>query len=314
MSRGAARRRARAVVFAYHNVGVRCLRVLLAHDVEVALVVTHEDRADEAIWFDSVAAAARENELPVATPGDPNAPDFVARVRALDPDFLFSFYYRQMLGEGLLGAAARGAYNMHGSLLPKYRGRVPVNWAVIRGERETGATLHRMVAKPDAGAIVARQAVPVLPDDTAGEVFAKVTVAAEIALDRVLPQLLDGSAAHLEQDLAAGSYFGGRGPEDGRIDWRQDAAAVHDLVRGVAPPYPGALTTVAGRPARVLRSRVLAGAAPRPGGPGLYADGLHLRADCGRGVLQILRLEIDGEPVDAAGLVARFGAAKLPFS
>ena len=311
---GEAARRARAVVFAYHNVGVRCLRVLLAHGVEVALVVTHEDRADEAIWFDNVAAAARENELPVAMPGDPNAPDFVARIRALDPDFLFSFYYRQMLGEALLGAAARGAYNMHGSLLPKYRGRVPVNWAVIRGERETGATLHRMVARPDAGAIVVQQAVPILPDDTAGEVFGKVTVAAEIALDRVLPQLLDGTAAHREQDLAAGSYFGGRKPEDGRIDWRQDAAAVHNLVRGVAPPYPGALTTVAGRPARVLRSRVLAGAGPRPGGPGIYADNLHLRADCDRGVLQILRLEIDGEPVGAAGFVARFGASKIPFS
>ncbi|MFZ5540926.1 MAG: formyltransferase, partial [Pseudomonadota bacterium] len=234
----AAPRRPRAVVFAYHNVGVRCLRVLLAHDVDVRLVVTHEDRPDETIWFDSVAATARECELDVAMPADPNAPGFVARVCSLAPDFVFSFYYRQMLGEPLLAAAARGAYNMHGSLLPKYRGRVPVNWAVIRGERETGATLHRMVAKPDAGAIVAQQAVPILPDDTAAEVFAKVTVAAEIALDRVLPKLLAGTAEHREQDLGAGSYFGGRRPEDGRIDWSQDATTIHNLVRGVAPPYP----------------------------------------------------------------------------
>jgi methionyl-tRNA formyltransferase len=314
MSQTAAPRRPGAVVFAYHNVGVRCLRVLLAHDVDVRLVVTHEDRADETIWFGSVAEVARENELQLATPTDPNVPEFVARVCALAPEFIFSFYYRQMLDESLLACAARGAYNMHGSLLPKFRGRVPVNWAVIHGERETGATLHRMVTKPDAGAIVAQEAVPILPDDTAGEVFAKVTVAAEIALDGVLPRLLDSRAAHRDQDLAAGSYFGGRRPEDGRIDWRQDSTSIHNLVRGVAPPYPGALTTIAERPARVLRSRLLPDAAPRPGGPGIYVDGAALRADCGRGVLQLLQLEIDGAPVDAAEFAARFGVGKLALT
>jgi len=302
------------VVFAYHNVGVRCLRVLLAHGVDVLLVVTHEDRADETIWFESVAAAARENELPVEMPADPNRPDFVVRLRMLAPEFIFSFYYRQMLDESLLASASRGAYNMHGSLLPKYRGRVPVNWAVIRGERETGATLHRMVAKPDAGAIVAQQAVPILPDDTAAEVFAKVTVAAEIALDRALPRLLDGSAEHREQDLSAGSYFGGRRPEDGRIDWRQDAASIHNLVRGVAPPYPGAFTVIAGRAARLLRSRLLPAARARAGGPGIYVERTVLRADCGHGVLQVLRLEIDGAPVDAEAFAARFGADKIPLA
>jgi methionyl-tRNA formyltransferase len=309
----AAPRRPRAVVFAYHNVGVRCLRVLLAHDVDVRLVVTHEDRPDETIWFESVAATARECELDVAAPADPNAPAFVARVQALAPDFIFSFYYRQMLGAPLLAAAGRGAYNMHGSLLPKYRGRVPVNWAVIRGERETGATLHRMVEKPDAGPIVAQQAVPILPDDTAAEVFAKVTVAAEIALDRVLPKLLAGTAEHREQDLAAGSYFGGRTPADGRIDWSLDAQSIHNLVRGVAPPYPGAFTTIGGAAARVLRTRLLAEAAPRSPAPGIYAEGGRLVADCGRGVLQVLRLEVDGAPIDAAAFVARFGTGKIPL-
>jgi methionyl-tRNA formyltransferase len=304
----------RAVVFAYHNVGVRCLRVLLAHGVEVVLVVTHEDTAGETIWFDSVAATARENDLPVAMPADPNEPQFVARVAALAPDLIFSFYYRQMLSATLLATAARGAYNMHGSLLPKYRGRVPVNWAVIRGERETGATLHRMVAKPDAGAIVAQEAVPILPDDTAAEVFAKVTVAAELALDRVLPLLIAGTAEHREQDLAAGSYLGGRKPEDGRIDWTRDAATIHNLVRGVAPPYPGAFTTVASRPARVLRTRVLPAEATRPSESGLATAGERMLAHCGRGVLQILRLEIDGEAVDAAALRARFGVNKIALS
>src|SRR5262249_5467118 len=156
------------------------------------------------------------------------------------PDFLFSFYYRHMLKPALLSAARRGALNMHGSLLPKYRGRVPVNWAVIKGETETGATLHYMTEKPDAGDIVDQQAVTILADDTAVDVFNKVTAAAATVLDRSLPALVAGTAVRHPQNLSVGSYYGGRRPEDGRIDWTQSASAVHNLVRGVAPPYPGA--------------------------------------------------------------------------
>src|SRR5690242_10512846 len=132
----------RAVVFGYHNVGVRCLKVLLAHGMAVPLVVTHEDSPGETIWFDSVARTAAEHGIDVITPDDPDAADVAARVAAARPDFIFSFYYRRMLGRKLLALAPRGALNMHGSLLPKYRGRVPVNWAIIQGEAETGATLH----------------------------------------------------------------------------------------------------------------------------------------------------------------------------
>ncbi len=190
----------RAVVFAYHDVGVRCLRTLYAHGVEVPLVVTHEDSPSEVIWFDSVAKHARWHGSEVAVPADPNEPGFIAKVAALRPDFIFSFYYRFMLKAELLAIPPRGDINMHGSLLPHYRGRVPVNWAVLHGERQAGATLHVMEVKPDAGGIAAMQAIPILPDDTAAEVFRKVTVAAEIALDGVLPALLDGTAAIRPQD------------------------------------------------------------------------------------------------------------------
>jgi methionyl-tRNA formyltransferase len=215
----------RAVVFGYHNVGVRCLKVLLAHGVDVRLVVTHEDNPNETIWFDSLASVARDYGIPCITPADANTPEMFERLESLAPDFLFSFYYRQMLKAPLLATVRQGGYNMHGSLLPRYRGRVPVNWAVLHGETETGATLHRMVEKPDAGEVVGRQSVPILPDDTARDVFGKVTVAAEMLLNRVLPDLLDGTAPHLPLDLTQGSYFGGRKPEDGRIDWGQPAQA-----------------------------------------------------------------------------------------
>ena len=169
-----------AVVFAYHDVGVRCLSVLLAHGIDVRLVVTHHDNPAEEIWFASVAEAAERHDLRVIRPADPNTPEIVAQVRAAAPDFLFSFYYRSMLREALLSVPRIAALNMHGSLLPRYRGRVPVNWAILHGETETGATLHHMVAKPDAGAIVASESVPILPDDIALDVFRKVTCAAEL--------------------------------------------------------------------------------------------------------------------------------------
>lgn len=291
---------ASAVVFAYHDVGVRCLSVLLAHGVRVPLVVTHEDDPNENVWFGSVKRLAELNGIPVLTPADPKGDDLAARVEALNPDFLFSFYYRFMLGERLLRAPARGALNMHGSLLPKFRGRVPVNWAIIHGERQTGASLHYMELKPDAGDMVDQMAVPILPDDTASQVFNKVTVAAECVLDRSLPGLLLGTAARKPLDLKSGSYHGRRRPEDGRIDWKQPAWAVHNLIRAVAPPYPGAYSTLAGKPLKLLASHYPDQPAKHMT-PTLYIESTgRCYADCGDGKrIEILALELDGRRLEA---------------
>ena len=199
---------------------------------------------------------------------------------------------------------------MHGSLLPKYRGRVPVNWAVIKGERETGATLHQMVAKPDAGGIVDQDAVPIGPEDTAAEVFGKVTGAAERVLARALPGLIAGSARIRPQNLSLGSYYGGRKPEDGRIDWAKSAREVHDLVRGVAPPYPGAYTRIGAMTLRILRTRLEPKRRPRSGAPGLYFEAGAFFADCGDGkVLRLLELDAQGCALDPAA----FADQKIAF-
>jgi len=301
-------------VFAYHDVGARCLRVLLGHGIHVPLVVTHADDPRENIWFERVVDVAAKNELNVIMPTDPNAREVVDRVAACAPDFLFSFYYRSMLKPALLALPRRGALNMHGSLLPKYRGRAPVNWAVLHGERHTGATLHYMTDKPDAGDIVAQQAVPILPDDTAADVLRKVAVAAEIALDAALPALIAGTAPRVAQDLTQGSYFGGRTPEDGRIDWSRNARQIHDLVRAVAPPYPGAMTMIAGVPARILATRVIDDSASAPREPALDVGDGRITVRCGGGgILAISTLEIDGAPVDAANVLARFERAIVPL-
>ncbi len=301
-----------AVVFAYHNVGVRCLSVLLAHGVDVKLVVTHRDNPDENIWFESVADLATLHNIEVITPDNPNAPEIVEKIAALRPDFFFSFYYREMLKAPLLTIPRAGALNMHGSLLPKYRGRVPVNWAIIRGETETGATLHYMTEKPDNGDIVAQQAVPILPDDNALQVFQKVTVAAEMTLNQVLPELLAGRAPRVKQDLSLGAYFGGRRAEDGVIDWQQNAVDIHNLVRAVAPPYPGAMTRLMNMPMRILQTLLVKGSAQ--GKPAFYVEGRRAYAICGQGMLEIVRFELDGREISAAEFAGKYGTQRFEFN
>ncbi|MFZ9615714.1 MAG: formyltransferase [Fluviibacter sp.] len=273
----------KAVVFAYHEVGARCLQALLDGGVDVQLVITHTDDPNERIWFTSVAELAAKANIPVITPESASEPDVQARIAAIAPDYIFSFYYRQMIPMSVLNLAKIAPLNMHGSLLPKYRGRVPINWAVLHGETETGATLHVMAEKPDAGDIVAQRAVPIGPDETAGEVFANVTAAAAETLKGVLPQLLKGNVPRSPNNLAEGSYFGGRKPEDGRIHWEQTAQQVYNLIRAVAPPYPGAFTDVATANGT---ERITINAARRMEGtfdraPGIYRTGSKVIGVCG---------------------------------
>jgi methionyl-tRNA formyltransferase len=293
----------RAIVFAYHDVGVRCLKVLLSAGVEVPLVVTTQDDPNETRWFASVSATAQEYGLPIVTAAEANTAELERTVAELRPDFLFSFYFRSLIGAPLLNAARLGALNIHGSLLPRYRGRAPVNWAILHGERETGATLHYMTARADAGDIVDQQAVPILEDDEAREVFNKVTVAAEIVLARSLPGLIAGTAPRVAQRLEDGKYFGRRRPEDGKIDWTRSAREIHDLVRAVAPPFPGAFAQVDGQRWMIHKTRV----EPRTIDPSerarlFGADGSCYVACRDGGVLQILAAMNGASPVDLPAL------------
>jgi methionyl-tRNA formyltransferase len=304
-----------AVIFAYHNVGVRCLKVLLACGVDVRLVVTHEDNPEEKIWFGSVRQLCVENGIPCITPANPNTPDIEARVAALGADFIFSFYYRHILKAPLLQSARLGAYNMHGSLLPRYRGRVPVNWAVLHGEKETGATLHQMTIKPDDGPLVDQFSVPILPDDTAREVFEKVTVAAEICLYRTLPNLIAGTAIHRPQDLSQGAYFGGRRAEDGRINWQQNARQIHNLIRAVTRPYPGAFSDFPEGRLVVWRTRVIDDTdVSSASGKLEWHDGRIEIFPLGGGTLQVLEAEFSGVSLNAVDEVFRLNGQHLPAS
>jgi methionyl-tRNA formyltransferase len=244
----------RAVVFAYHDVGVNCLKALLSAGIQIDLVVTHQDDPNENVWFGSVAKLCEDKKIAYITPNANELMDLIPRIQKLEPDYLFSFYYRHMIPAELLACAKIAALNMHGSLLPKYRGRAPVNWAILHGETETGATLHIMEVKPDAGDIVGQSAVSIDPNETATDVFGKVSQAAVAVINQVLPELVQGRIPKKPNLLAQGSYFGGRKPADGEILWHQSAKQVHDLVRAVAPPYPGAFTVWQGQRMIVART------------------------------------------------------------
>ena len=262
-----------AVVFAYHDVGVHCLKALLSEGIQVDLVVTHQDDPNENVWFGSVAKLCEDKKIPYITPNANQLTDLITQLKKLSPDYLFSFYYRYMIPVELLACVKIGALNMHGSLLPKFRGRAPVNWAILHGETETGATLHIMEAKPDAGDIVGQSAVLIGPNETATDVFGKVSQAAVAVMNQVLPELVQGRIPRKPNNLLQGSYFGGRKPADGEILWHQTAQQVHNLVRAVAPPYPGAFTDWQGQ-RRIVAHTSLEG--PFPAQLDLQAPGIQV--------------------------------------
>lgn len=236
----------RILFFGYSEVGYECLSLLLARGDNVVALVTHEDNPHEKIWFKTPAVAAREKGIPVFTPESVNTPEWREKIAALAPDLILSVYYRHMIGTKILALPRLGAWNMHGSLLPKYRGRAPINWAVLHGEPRIGMTLHRMVKSADAGAMVDQEGVDIGPRDTAEQAFRKVLPCARRVLARQIDALLAGAARETPQDETQASYFTGRKPEDGRINWAQTSRQIFNLIRAVTDPYPGAFVDVGG--------------------------------------------------------------------
>jgi methionyl-tRNA formyltransferase len=299
----------RSVVFAYSDVGYVCLELLLELGADIAAVFTHADDPNERIWFRSVRNLAEHRGIPVFTTEQFDAAA-IDRLRGWAPDFLFSFYYRRMLPTAVLETARRGAFNLHGSLLPRYRGRCPVNWVLINDERETGVTLHHMVAKPDAGDIVAQRRVPISDDDTAYTLYGKQTAAAIELMRDIYPRLCDGTAARIVQDTSQATYFGGRRPADGVIDWRRSARQIYNLVRAVTHPYPGAFTHWRGQPLMVWRAAVSdTPRADRSPGTVLQIDN-GLVVQTGSGALRALRVQSsDDDECDAAGWARQHGVS-----
>jgi methionyl-tRNA formyltransferase len=296
----------RIVVFAYHDIGVACLEVLLRCRADLAAVVTHEDDPGERVWFGSVAALAGRHGIPVHVPENPNCPDSVATLRAYQPDLICSFYYRHLLSREVLALPRVGAINLHGSLLPKYRGRAPINWVLVHGETETGVTLHYMDERADHGDIIMQEAVPITIEDTALTLSRKLAKAAPRLLEAAYPLLVAGKAPRISQDHAAATTFGRRRPADGRIDWSRSGWQIYNLIRAVTHPFPGAFTYLHDRQVFIWSARPPDGrATSHPPGHILgVGEGGSLEVAAGNEVLELLRLQVAGEAeMDGAELI-----------
>ncbi len=297
----------KTVVFAYHNMGLIGLDALLRHGFDVKLVFTHRDNPSENIWYSSVRDFCRSNKLDYVEPEDPNTLEWINRVKDIGPDIIFSFYYRKMISMDILSIPRLGSYNLHGSLLPRYRGRSPVNWVLINGEEVSGVTLHEMVEKPDAGPIVSQRKVCITFDDTALSLYRKLENAAREMLDDVLPHVRYGNIVKTPQALEHGSYFGGRRPEDGRIDWGMPAKDIYNLIRAVTRPYPGAFGYIDTE--KILFWWAKPGAAGHtclsPGEIGFTGEGA-VQIGTGEGVILPYEVEVDGEVLKGESLLRFF--------
>ena len=291
--------RPRLLFFGYSEVGHDCLDLLLARGDNVIGLITHEDNPHEKIWFKTPAVAGREKSIPIHTPASVNTPEWIERITLLAPDLILSVYYRNMISSVILALPRLGAWNMHGSLLPKYRGRAPINWAVLHGEPRIGMTLHRMVKKADAGAIVDQEGVAIGPHDTAEQAFRKVLPCARAVLTRQMDALLAGTARETPQDESQATYFGGRKPEDGRVVWTQTSRQIFNLIRAVTDPYPGAFTDVNGSRLMLWWAEPDSPAARgRTGRPGEVLSVVPLVIATGHGALEFTRTEWRGSPLN----------------
>lgn len=285
----------KTVVLAYHNMGITGLDALVRHGFDIAMIFTHEDDPSENCWFGSVKDWAIKHNIPFETTEAINSPEWVEKIAFLKPDVLFSIYYRKMIGQNILDIPRLGAMNLHGSLLPAYRGRCPVNWVLVKGEQKTGVTLHYMIEKPDAGDIVGQKEIQIDTDDTARTLYDKLCLVAGLLLDEVLPLIKEERIPRIQQDLTRGSYYGGRRPEDGRIDWNRSAGDIYNLIRAVTDPYPGAFALLEnGIPVKIIRAKPeknLPGKAP---GEILITD-QDVLVQTGNGAIRLHEVEVNGK-------------------
>lgn len=296
----------KTVVFAYHDIGCTGIRALLAQGVEITTLFTHPDAAGEHLFFDSVAQLAAEHQITVCCPQDINHPLWVDHIRQLKPEVIFSFHYRQLLCQAILDLPSVGAYNLHCSLLPRYRGRAPLNWVLLRGEQQTGVTLHHMVAEADAGDIVSQKAVTIDPQDDALRLHRKLVATAGELLAETLPLILEGRAPRHPQESSQATVVTRRTPADGRIDWQLPATDIHNLVRALNAPWPGAFSDSGDKHFIIWRSSICQTAHQQPPGQVLSVDPFSIA--CGEGSLEICNGQLpDGVYLPGPALAKHLG-------
>ena len=253
-------RRKKILFFGYSQLGYDAFQYLVDH-FNVVGAVTHHTNKAEPCWFDLVEDCAVKYSIPVFKPEISVLEAFTETVKDLKPDLIISVYYRYMIPMCILNIPPLGSYNMHGSFLPHFRGCAPINWAIVKGAKKTGVTLHEMVEKPDAGAIIEQRSCTIGDNETAGDLVEKMRPLSLAILKAAMPKIIDGTQEKTFVDVKKGSYFGRRKPDDGRINpLEQTAQEVHNLVRALQPfpQYPPAFLEIDGHKFFVYKTDVTA--------------------------------------------------------
>ncbi len=277
------------------------LRSLHAAGHEIAGVVTRIDKPagrGKVMTSPPVKLAAGEMGLAVFQPRRVREPEFIGLLRGINPDVIVVAAYGQILPEEILALPKFGCVNIHASLLPAHRGAAPINWAIIRGEQETGDTIMLMDAGMDTGAILMQERVPIGPHDTAGALAEKLSALGAKLITRALPLVASGKLTPVPQDESKATLAPLLKKADGRIDWTFSATDIHNRIRGLSP-WPGAYGVLDGKTIKIITSEAVAGS----GEPGMLyeRDGTTLDAGCGSGMLRILSLQPEGKKVMTAG-------------
>ena len=284
--------------------GHRCLESLIEAGERVDAIVTLDPAlgATTSGWVPFDGLADRLG-VPLLSVRDLNRPEEVARVAELRPDLIIVIGWTRLLAEALLALPRLGAIGFHASLLPRYRGRAPVNWAIINGEAETGNTMFYLDPGVDTGDIIDQRAIPIEDTDDCATLYEKVSDAGTAMLLQHLPGLRAGTAPRRRQDASLATVMPRRRPEDGRIDWTRGRRALFDWVRALTHPYPGAFTELAGR--RLFVWRAETGSAATTSRPGTLLEGPDgaIEVATGDGTLRLHAVQWDGEPEATAEIL-----------
>ncbi|MEA3329078.1 MAG: methionyl-tRNA formyltransferase [Candidatus Omnitrophota bacterium] len=288
----------RIVFFGTSEFALPSLKALVSSKHEVAAVVTQSDRKKGRglkVGFSSIKKLALENFLVIYQPEDIKNDDFIKDISKYSPQLLIVVSYGKILPKEILDIPQNCALNLHASLLPKYRGAAPVNWAIINGEKETGASIIEMNEYMDRGPILASQKVKIEAEDTAGSLSRRLAVLGADILLKAVDSIDKSELSPLFQDEKSATYAPKLKKENGRIDWSKPSDELYNFIRGM-DPQPGAFTYIDGKLLKVWKVNPLS--MIKRYSPGEIIEvkkdqGLVVSA--GKGVLLITELQIEGK-------------------
>ena len=304
-------KRFRVIFMGTPDFAVPCLARLVEIS-DVVAVVTQPDRPKgrgQKLLPPPVKVFSQEHGIAVYQPVRVKATDFVDVLRGLAPDLIVVVAFGQILSKEILSLPPLGCINVHASLLPRYRGAAPMQWAIVRGEKETGVTTMFMDEGLDTGDMLLRETLPITQAMTAAELHDEMMKLGADVLEKTLFSLSEGTLKRTPQDDALSTYAPLLDKEVGRIDWKKPAQEIHDLVRGLNS-WPGAYTMLEGQKFKIWRTRLAEGTAEPGEIVSVTKQGLLVGT--GEGMLEILEVQAPSKKKMAAGDYVRGHGLQLP--